>query len=463
MVAAVIGRFCNIVLLLVLVAAASVPAHAWDEVTHAAISRRAIDQVRSPALKAFLQDHYDEMESGVWFPDWGHALKPHGDHLHAEYLDAAWVYLQRPAVRAQKNYPQLLAYYMGAYGHVVEDRVLDATMKTYADEVGDADRDDMENGMMVIATYHRLFHDFRPYEPKEDLARIYASAGYFGEKRLNKTNLDTTMSWGMRQGEIKNRRLTELSFLTADWTRQKFPFAAANVETAPGGFNDEARAVAAAWEAIWTRAHGKPAPFFVYTVPSEHGILFNRDPQSALGRMLIVTSERMDIRDLANGAVRLSDGERKIPVRILPYIPEPGHERDVAFVVEAGRPWQSGGKYQLDIRHHDAAGMPQTLHLDLSMPAHPPAFAKPAREARPFAFGLWVGAVLLGMAGLIYGLADMGKLLWAAIRKRTPVCGWVFTATNAVFKTVSLGLVGLSVWMISTDAEWVIEYLRHHH
>ena len=458
------GRLCRFFFALLALAAVSLPAKAWDEVTHAMISRRAIDQVRVPELKTFLKAHYDVLQSGVWFPDWGHALKPHGDHLHAEYLDAAWAYLQRPGVKAQPNYPVLLAHYMGAYGHVVEDRVLDATMKTYADEVGDSGRDDMENGMLAIAGFHRLFRDFDLYVPKDDLARIYASAGYFGERRLNNDNLAAQMARGMAHGEIQNRRLSELSFLTADWTRRKFPFATANIETAPGGLNDEAGAVAAAWEAIWARAHGRPASFFVYTVPGDHGEFRNRDPQSALGRILIVTSERLDIRDLPQAAVHLRDGANEIAARILPYIPEPGHERDLAFLVQAQRPWQAGGRYTLDIRHHDSAGVPQSLHLAFAMPHHPAPFAKAKPEARPMAFGLWLAAALLGLAGLLYGVADMGKLAWAAIRKRAPAAGGrLYYALNMAGKTAAIVLVAAGVWALATDGEWLIEFLRHHH
>ncbi len=458
------GRLYRIFLAALALTVVTLPVRAWDEVTHATISHRAIEQVKTPALKAFLEAHYDAMESGVWFPDWGHALKPHGDHLHAEYLDAAWAYLQRPDVKAQKNYPLLLAHYMGVYGHVVEDRILDATMKAYAGEVGDGGRDDMENGMMAIAGFHHLYRDFDIYVPKQDLARIYASADYFGEHRLNQDNLAERMARGMAHGEIMNRRLTELSFLTAAWTRQKFPFAAANMETAPGGFNDQARAVAAVWEAIWMRAQGRPAPFFVYAVPGQHGQLRNQDPASALGRILVITSERFDIRDLAKTAVHLSNGSGEVAARILPYIPEPGHEHDLAFVVQAERPWILGGQYTLDIRHRDSVGVPQSLHLAFTMPRNPPPFAKAKPEARPMAFGLWLAAALLGVAALLYGLADMGKLTWAAIRRRAPATGGGFYhSVNAICKAAAVGLTVAGFWVVATDGEWLIAFLRHHH
>jgi hypothetical protein len=436
------------------------PAAAWDEVSHGHVTNLAIDRVHTPALRAFLKAHHDEVVTGSWFPDWTYqAYLGQRDHGHGAYLDAVWADLQDPTVRREKDYDRYLAHFMGAYAHVVEDRVLDNLAGGYAADVGDVGRDDMELAMVDIATYGYVKRDFRTSVPWDDLRRVYAKNAYFDATGLNGTNFDRTLRGALQKQDIENRLLKFLSFLTADWSRRQWPFAATHMQTAPGGFDDNARAVAAVWEAMWQRVHGKPAPLFVYSVPAENGNLSSLNNHSSLGNIVVVASQRLDSASLtAKDVVVRGEKSGIIPIRITTDNGK-ARARDVVFVVAAQRPWQAGERYHLTVNYHDGEGRSASYRRDFQAPQHAMGFSRPVSQPPAIHFGLWGAAALIGLGGVLFGLPGFVCLIVAHWRRREPA-GW---GGAWLFRVPGVLLVVTGIWFMATDGEWLITYLRHHH
>jgi hypothetical protein len=439
------------------------PAQAWDEVTHSHITAMAIANVQTPELKRFLQAHRNEVISGSWFPDWPFQGKTKSNgYAHDAYLDAAWADLQQPAVKRESNYNRLLAHFMGTYAHVVEDRVFDSTLGAADKEDGDIGRDDMETGMVSIATYHYLKRNFSLYVPTDDLTRIYAENNYFGETAINKKNLGSFMHVCMEKQDVENRLLKLLSYLSAGWSRRAFPYAAVNMPTAPGGFEDNARAVAAVWEAVWAKVHGKTAPLLVFSFPSENGQLVSLDQNSSLGHIVVVASERIDLRKITANNVVLR-GEHSGPVALHLSKTLAGNARDVYFHIEALQPWRRGENYHLTVAYPDGEDRVQTFNLDFRAPETVANFTKSNPEPFPFGFGLWCAVAILGVGGMVYGLFGAGCLAFAAIFKRLPdFSGLGIRGCRQVCKTAGLGLLLTALWFLVTDGNWLIAYLRMH-
>jgi hypothetical protein len=452
---------------------------AWDEVVHGRLTEAAIRDVKTPELKAFLLAHRDALISGAWFPDWGHEMKPQGEADHSFYLDSAHDYLARPSVRAQSNYPDLLAHYMGAYSHVVEDRVVDSTLKRHAAEVGEAGRDDMENGMMEIAGQGWLKRDFKPYIPSADLDKIFAEAHYYRDPRLNPSNFDARMRHAMDKGEVLNAELKLLSFLTVGYERRAYPWGAVNVPTAPGGFSSNAEAVAAGWEAIWKEAHGQPAPFFVYSIPGDGGVIASVNAKTSYGRITIVTRRRFDMRDLPLSDVTLTDAQgRSIPVKILPYIDEPnlypyiptvGHDLDLAFQIEALKDFTPGETYKLSVApgpYAPNAGSIEPFAIHFTAPTHP-LFQQRMSAPQPWAMGLFLFVFVGSIAGMAFGAPDVLRLAFPPKPKiagveRVADPAWL-GATNFACKGLAALFALVALWLLVTDGAVFIEFLRRHH
>jgi hypothetical protein len=435
---------------------------AWDEVTHGHISEMAIEEVHDPELRRFLTIHRDEVLSGTWFPDWGHHIKPHGEATHSLYLDAAFDDLQDPAVRAEPEHDRLVAHYLGVYAHVVEDRVLDATLKKHAPEVGEAHRDDLENGLLGIAGQGWLRQDFKLYEPTQDLARIYRKAGYFGDPRLNAETLAPIMRRSVTAGFTLNRELKFLSLLTVGEMRRVYPWGAANLMDAPGGYRSEARAVAAGWTALWAQLHGRPAPFLVYALPGDGGSLPTADAASPWGRITVVARHRLNVPALTRAQVSLTDSHgAAVPVSIFPYIDEPGHDIDLAFQIRADAPWRPGETYRLVITPGAEvparAGASPPMILSFRAPAEP-LFTGRAAPPRPWAMGMFLFVLAGSAGGMIWGAPDL-------LRLALPVGARPFwlRALNLALKVAGLALGLLALQLLWTNGAALVDWLHFHH
>lgn len=436
-------------------------ASSWDGATHAHITDLAIEQVRDPALKAFLRAHRDALLSGADFPDWGHALKPHGEQTHTAFLDAGLADLERFSA-GRLDQGEWLAFYLGAYAHVVEDRLLDATLKRRAPEIGEAHRDDMENGILMIAGEGLLVRNFRPVTPGSDLARVYQAADFFGEPRLNGQNLTDQMGRGMARSHEIDQKLKLLSFLAAGELRRVYPWGAVHLIDAPGGVQSNARAVAAGWEALWAHLHGRPSAFFTYVTPEPGGSLPVLENTSPYGRITVTTRQRLDMRRLTPDLVTLSDGSgRRIPVSIHPYIDEPNHEVDVAFQIQSSEAWRPGEIYALEIASGSYAigdpGRIEPLRLRFGAPTQP-GFTNILKSSRPWAMGLFLFVLVGGVAGLLFGGPDLVRL----IPGMSSASLW-FRSINLALKAAGLLILALALWLCWTNGAALVEWLHFNH
>lgn len=440
-------------------------ARAWDEVSHGHVTALAIERVETAELKQFLLAHRDEVLSGSWYPDWVYQIKvKHRYREHNVYLDALWRDVRDPSIQRRKDYGAYLAHYFGVYAHVVEDRTLDGNVGALRDEVGDAGRDDMEMGMVAIATYGYLKRDFTMSLPVAAMKQLYRKAGFLDNGALTDAQFETKLREGLEKQNIESRSLKFLSFLAAGWAQARFPFAATKLETAPGGFADNAAAVAACWEALWAELHGKAAPRFVYAIPQQNGVLGSLDAKSVLGRIFVVTAPRTDITRLRPENIVLR-GEKSgiVPARIV-SAPDRDNVRDVAFVVGAERPWVARERYRLTIEYREDAGGTDRYELDFRAPAQSFRFARPDTRPIAFAFGLWGAGMLYGLGGLLFGLPGIVRLGIGLLRRRLPErLGYGFHAAALPFKAVGVALWLVATWFLVTDGSWLIEYLRLHH
>ncbi|WP_288410908.1 hypothetical protein [uncultured Sphingomonas sp.] len=438
----------RMLLALLLVVAGATPAAAWDGTTHEKITNLAIDHVRDPALKAFLRKHRDTVLSAADFPDWGHYLKPHGDVLHLRWPGAVWDHIRRQGASAN---PDLIAQAMGAWAHIAEDRMLDATVKAARCEVGECTRDDMELGLLV-PSFYPYTRDYRIVRPDADIAAIYAEQRYFGDPRLNGGSYPDTIADGLGWLEAGRRKHKLLSFLTGDWARRAFPWAAANVLTAPGGVQSQAAAVARGWEADWAALHERPAPVFVATIPSDGGHLTSLDPRSAFGQILVLSRRNVDFTKLS--PVTLTDAAGKaIPVTLRPYIPESGTAADFAFMVVSTQPWAKGRLYTLSVPvPYGSAGEPLVVRFKAQDGS---VFARPsAATPRPWRFGLFLFGIVGGTGLLLLGAPSALQL---SGRSNRPATGALAT------RVVGAVLLAIGLYLLITDGGSVIAFLRVHH
>ena len=303
-------RFLSFLALFWLFLCSPTPAGAWDEVTHSEITAMAVDFVQTPELAALLRAHRSELLSGSWFPDWAQYGHPFDDGNHRSHLDRFRAYLHRPEIQARADYPALVAYYLGTYGHCAEDFYVDTTLEPFLESIDQHVARDTEYGMLNIKEFQYLNLHVVPYLPIDDLIAIYQSGGYFQKYHRNPANFEHEIRTVMKRQYILMRELKLLSFLSSQYTRSLMPWASQHMMTAPGGLEDEARATAAIWEALWADLHDKPAPFFVYSTPRNGGSMFTPDHTSPYGRITLLSWHRMDTNLFRPDSMTLVDADK---------------------------------------------------------------------------------------------------------------------------------------------------------
>ncbi|TNE63991.1 MAG: hypothetical protein EP335_08390 [Alphaproteobacteria bacterium] len=440
---------------------AQAPAQAWDENTHNHIADRALQLVEEPAFRDWLAAHRDALLAGEAFPDWGHGIKPHGDILHAAFISDLRAYVQRDDRQAEPGFDDLFAFYLGAVAHVAQDRLLDASFKLHAAEVGEAGRDDMENGVIGPLVYGYLTQARGRYRPDADLARIYAAAGYYGENRLNTVSLGPVMDRVMARGEVQQRQLKLLSFLGGDYLANRYRWGAANMGSAPGGLEACARATAALWQALWAEREGGQGPTIVFSAPGQGEVMATGRYTAAYGKIVLITGHRVELSALDADAIRLTGPDGPVPFVLHPYIDDGEHANDLAFLLEPAMDLVPGGRYGLAIPSRTfgqiAAGADYSISFTVAASPAPDILAEPLLHWR---LGLFLSVLLAGLAGLLFGAPDIVRLLATGRSGTMPLWGRV---PDVAFKLAGVALLGVGFWMLATDGSAFIEFLRHHH
>ena len=460
-----VQRFLSILALFCFFLGSSPPAGAWDEVTHSEITDMAVDFVQTPELAALLRAHRSELLSGSWFPDWGQYGHPFDDGNHRSHLDRFRAYLHRPEIQARANYSALVAYYLGTYGHCAEDFYVDTTLEPFLETIDLHIARDTEYGMLNIKEFQYLNLHVVPYLPIDDLIAIYQSGGYFAKYHRNPANFEHEIRAIMKRQYILMRELKLLSFMSSQYTRSLMPWASQHMMTAPGGLEDEARATAALWEALWSDLHDRPAPFFVYSTPSNGGSIFTPDHSSSYGRITLLSSHRMDNGRFGSNSMTLADADGTIISghAQLGYVHSPEEASDLLVQFTPDTSLTPTHAYTLTVNPgiYGLAGerlnTPYQIHF---MAPEAPTIGSPHPE-RGWAMGVFafcffapLALIVAGGSGLIRLQIDCSPHGLLA-RKRG-----LATGIQRSLELVGILLLGIGLYFLLTNGLPIINYGR---
>ena len=133
--------------------------NAWDEVTHAYMTKRIPGMVNDPTLINLLNSYNDYFLAGSWFTDTYQytgknprmeAINPHN---FTDYDSVFIAYLQDEEVKKQSNYNELLAFYLGSLAHLAEDLWFDTNLDNYQRKKSDRFKGDTKHGAFIAKQY----------------------------------------------------------------------------------------------------------------------------------------------------------------------------------------------------------------------------------------------------------------------------------------------------------------------
>lgn len=336
--------------LLVMVAAAW-PAFACDEVTHARMTDLAVDAVTDMQLRELLDRHRGIVRFGSWYPDWGQ----YNDHPFTEYdhwqtpvLYAYLDYLRTPAARQRLDYEELVAHFLGASAHSIQDQYYDSLFMERLKEVDHGEDGDMEMGILNIRRGGYLTVQVEPFIPSGALAAVYERAGLFERTSAGRESFSRDIVEGTRIQFLQMRGLKLLSFLASGNMQRTMPWAAANIRRAPGGMLDAARITARYWEALWEALAGGEPALFIASYPQDGAALLDTDPAGAYGRVALVSHREVTAAAFAPEAVTVTQNRRLVPGRVVQRKESDEHGMNVVHW-RADQPLEPGRGYTLTV------------------------------------------------------------------------------------------------------------------
>ena len=244
-------------------------AQAWDDISHAWITRLAIQYIDDPALKDLMQRYQKQALAGSWYPDWEKFVRKQlpgmNHHKHIPFGKAYLAHLREDDVKRQSNYSELLAHCFGSLGHVMQDHWFDLILQQYLATKDKSINGDVEIGVMNIQRHHmgrRLHVD--SYYPVEDLTRVYSSYEYFRDQNISHQEFERNFKKGSRIEHFLMTGLRLTSFFFSRSMERKMSWAAANMMDAPGGLISTAKATAKYWEVLYASVTGQSMSLAVH-------------------------------------------------------------------------------------------------------------------------------------------------------------------------------------------------------
>lgn len=262
--------------LLALIAAVlfSVSASAAGLHTHFLLTRKALPQVRTPALKKLLEQNQRALMCGVSFPDFGTALRMASPKKinptfgsvahHQAFVEAYFDHVMAKCGADLDACDQLVTHYLGVAAHGVMDDLYDEIFMVQAearDENGG--NHDVGADNIIIFKYDPVYLPPVYWLPTSDLVEVYQSMG----SPATASELRGGSFWhqvaagGERAVFLGSypRRLRDMTY-----TRD-------HIITADGGVDFIAAVTADYWEVLWRRLHGQrpDAEMVLQTWPGE--------------------------------------------------------------------------------------------------------------------------------------------------------------------------------------------------
>ncbi len=249
-------------------------AQAAGMTTHEFMTEKALQDLAAPELKQLLQGHRNMVLTACNFPDTGtandyilgHKGRPnYGGITHwPPYIESYLAYLQANChAPYDRRCSRLIAHFMGAAAHNLEDQSFDELFLAKAAKVAPAEMSwmvDATSDFVVLGEFNRWDKVPVYVAPLKDLKAIFSDMGLpFGCAPIVEGHALHHFS------TVGERAVTFFGYLPV---RKKLPWIAGNIYSAPGGVEFTAGLIDRYWDALWQRLQGKEVSPVILTRPS---------------------------------------------------------------------------------------------------------------------------------------------------------------------------------------------------
>ena len=433
--------FCLIVLLGTL----NIQINAWDEVTHAFMTRMIPELVKDQELKKLLQKNLDDFVYGCWFTDTyqytDNRVNSMNPHIIADYGPAFFNYLQKEDVKKQDNYERLVALYLGSLAHLLEDFWYDSNLNHYQKTKPDGYIGDSKHGAFVVKQHGYLNLKVKRYFPKKDLFNMYKEAGMLQEEFDTPEEFENMFNEWSNQQYLLLRSLKFINFLAGNQMHNQSLWTAGNLRTISGGMENSAEVAAKFVEASWKKLKNETTPLFI------HADYFYFD-----NKIAVLASTPILEKDIAEVALLKSSGDT-IQGSFTQFV-HPDKKKGItryAFSFFPEKELTTGEAYRLIINNKS-----NPFTFDFT----PVGNQEKLAEKKPFLSTVGMGIFglipMLAIGGLFFGIAGINRVNWSYKHglRRMPVLKKIF---NLLMNLAGYAAIGVGIYLLVTKGALIID------
>lgn len=378
---------------------------AWDEVTHAYMTKMIPDLVTDPTLKHLLRNNPDEFVYGCWYTDTyqytDNRINTLNPHIISKYGAAFLNYLQKEEVKQQDNYEKLVALYLGSLSHIIEDFWYDSNLNKYQKTKKDKYTGDSKHGAFVIKQHNYLTLKVKRYFPEEDLFKMYSDAGMLEQEydTIGKF-VEIIDSWSNQQ-YLMLRSLKLINFLAGNQMYNESLWTAGNLNEINGGMENCAEVAAKFIEASWNELNQNSIPKIL------HADYFEFE-----NKIAVLTSGTTILSEISADMVYIVNSANDTIHGKLKQVDHPDNKKGIAeyafsFLPSENLQKGTSCKFQVNLKDN-------TNPFIYSFQAG--NYIEKMAEPKPFLTTMGLGIFgfipLVAIAGLLFGIAGIIRFNW---------------------------------------------------
>jgi len=422
---------------------------AWDEVTHAYMTKMIPNLVQDVRLKELLKNNLDEFVYGCWYADTYQYTKNRintlNPHIISAYGPAFMNYLQKEEVKKQDNYEKLVAMYLGSLSHLMEDFWYDSNLNKYQKTKNDKYTGDSKHGAFVAKQNGYLSLKVKRYFPKEDLFKMYAEAGMLKEEYDTQEKFEKLLNSWSNQQYLLLRSLKFINFLAGNQMHNASLWTAGNLKEINGGMENCTEVAARFIESAWNKLN-------------QNGVseVLHADYFEFENKIAVLTSTPLSIRDNQADKVFLLNNANDTIRGEIKQIEHPDKKKGIAryaFSFYPSEDLQKETLYKLIINIDGNSETP-FIH-DFKTGSYIEKLAEPKPLLSTIGLGIFGFIPLISIAVILFGIAGIVQFNWNYNHKNQKLPFSVLSVTRTL-QFLAVVVVSIGIYVLITRGEFII-------
>ncbi len=449
-------RFIKLISILIFLTTA-LQLKAWDEVTHAYMTRMIPELVEDAELKQLLKNNLDEYIYGSWYTDTyqytgkSKRINTLNPHIISIYGPAFMNYLQKENVMQQDNYEKLVALYLGSLSHLIEDFWYDSNLNKYQKTKSDKYQGDARHGAFVAKQNGYIDIKVKHYFPAKDLFEMYREAGLLEPEYDTLEKFEKLMNSWSNQQYLMLRSLKFLNFLGGNQMYNQSLWTAANLKEINGGMLNSAEVAAKFIESTWNQLKNRPVQKIL------HANYFEFE-----NKIAVLTSDPSDLNEIKKQYIYLLNSVNDTIAGEIKQFEHSDKKKGItkyAFSFYPNKQLKTNSSYKLYVSSKTGDTSPlfaEPYVFEFTPGIYIEKLAKPKPFLNTIGLGIFGFIPLFAIAGLLFGIGGIIRFKWH-LKNRNIKLPLYLLATQHLLQIAATIVIIYGFYILATRGEIILE------